>query len=148
MEASKPNTEATTIDFFAIWICRPFKRNQQEIVNTNSEAITNPEVEVWVNFETATGLKTRSKKLCISNRAVSGLKAIPTGFCIQALAMRIQIAERLEPIATIHVEKRWNFFETLFQPKNMTAKKVASRKKAKIPSMARGAPNISPTIQE
>ena len=37
---------------------------------------------------------------------------------------------------------------TLFQPKNITAKKVASMKKARMPSMARGAPNMSPTNQE
>jgi hypothetical protein len=38
--------------------------------------------------------------------------------------------------------------ETRFQPKNITAKKVASMKKAKIPSAARGAPKMSPTIHE
>lgn len=37
---------------------------------------------------------------------------------------------------------------TLFHPKNMTAMKVASMKNASIPSMAKGAPNMSPTNQE
>ena len=51
------------------------------------------------------------------------------------------------PIAVSHVEAKWNLLLTLFQPKNMTAMKVASIKKAMIPSMARGAPKISPTNQ-
>ena len=73
---------------------------------------------------------------------------MPVGNCIHPLATSIHRAERLEPMATIHVDRRWKPFETLFQPKNMTAKNVASRKKATIPSMARGAPKMSPTIQE
>ena len=36
---------------------------------------------------------------------------------------------------------------TLFQPKNMMATKVASIKKAMMPSMASGAPKMSPTNQ-
>ena len=36
-------------------------------------------------------------------RMVCGLKRDPTGFCIQALATRIQSAERLLPSATSHV---------------------------------------------
>jgi len=41
-----------------------------------------------------------SAKLVISMRIVTGLKSAPTGFCIQALAIRISSAERFEPIAT------------------------------------------------
>src|SRR6056297_1409899 len=96
----------------------------------------------------AVGEKRTCQKFSISNRAVSGLKAMPTGYCIHPLATRIHRAERFDPMATIQVEKRWNPLETRFQPKNMTAKKVASMKKAKMPSAASGAPKISPTIQE
>ena len=52
------------------------------------------------------------------------------------------------PMAVSHVEARWKPLLTLPQPKNITATKVASMKKAKIPSMASGAPNMSPTNHE
>ena len=52
----------------------------------------------------ATGEKSISQKFCISNRAVSGLNSIPTGYCIQALATRIHKADKLEPTATIQVD--------------------------------------------
>ena len=73
------------------------------------------------------------------------LKVIPIGYCIHALATSIHRAERFAPMAVSHVAVRWNPLETLFQPKNITAMKVLSRKKAIMPSMASGAPKISPT---
>jgi len=51
------------------------------------------------------------------------------------------------PRKTSHVESRWVFLLTLFHPKNMIEMNVASRKNAMIPSIARGAPKISPTNQ-
>ncbi len=78
-------------------------------------------------------------------RIVSGLKAEPTGFCIQPLAIRIQSAERFEPIATAQVTTRWPTFESLSQPKKKRPTKVASRKNAISPSIASGAPKMSPT---
>ncbi len=88
------------------------------------------------------------QKSSITLRIWSGSKAMPTGFCIQALATSIHSAERLTPIATSQVEARWKPRLTLFQPKNITATNVASMKKASIPSMASGAPNMSPTNHE
>ena len=78
-------------------------------------------------------------------RMVSGLNAAPTGFCIQPLATRIHSAERLEPRATMKVTSRWPRFESFSQPKNIRPMKVASRKKAIRPSIASGAPKMSPT---
>ena len=78
-------------------------------------------------------------------RMVCGLKAAPTGFCIQPLAIRIHSAEKLEPMATAQVAIRWPTLESLSQPKKNRPTKVASRKKAISPSMASGAPNTSPT---
>jgi len=72
----------------------------------------------------------------------------PTGYCIQLLATRIHSAERLAPMAVSHVAERWKPRLTLSQPKNITATKVDSRKKAMIPSMASGAPKMSPTKLE
>ncbi len=55
--------------------------------------VTQPLVTEWQNLLTATGLVTTSQKAAadaISLRTVSGLKVVPTGFCIQPLATRIQ----------------------------------------------------------
>ncbi len=97
------------------------------------------------NLTWATGLKKRSAKLVSSMRMVTGLNSAPTGFCIQALATRIQRAERLEPSATRKVVSRWACLLKRFQPKKNRPTKVDSRKKAMRPSMASGAPKMSPT---
>ena len=55
--------------------------------------VTQPLVTAWQNLLTATGLEITSQKAAadaISLRTVSGLKVVPTGFCIQPLATRIQ----------------------------------------------------------
>ena len=103
---------------------------------------------VWVNLLIAVGEKRIAQKSSISFLAVSGLNSMPTGFCIQALATRIHKAEMFAPTNTIQVEIRWKRLLTLFQPKNMTATKVDSKKNAIIPSMASVALKISPTNQE
>ena len=90
----------------------------------------------------------RAQKSVMTLRIWSGSNSMPTGYCIQALATSIQSAEMEAPMAVSQVEARWNFGLTLFQPKNMTAPKVASRKNASRPSMASGAPNMSPTNHE
>ena len=84
----------------------------------------------------------------ISLRTVSRLKSHPTGYCIHELATRIHHAERLAPKAVSHVAVRWKPRLTLRQPKNITAMKVDSRKNARMPSMASGAPKMSPTKWE
>ena len=78
-------------------------------------------------------------------RIVSGLNCAPTGCCIQALAMRIHSAERLEPRATRAVTARCPTRESRSQPKKNRPTNVASRKNAIRPSMASGAPKMSPT---
>src|SRR5699024_4251089 len=103
---------------------------------------------VWKNLATAMGERATAAKSTISFLTVSGLKAIPTGYCIQALATRIHQAEIVAPSPVSQVDARWKRLLTLFQPKNITAMKVASIKNARIPSMASGAPKISPTNQE
>ncbi len=83
----------------------------------------------------ATGENNTSQKFTISLRTVSGLNFMPAGYCIHPFATRIQSAERFEPMATSHVDRRWKDLLTLFHPKNMTAMKVLSRKKAMIPTV-------------
>ena len=103
---------------------------------------------VWKNFITATGEKATAMKSTISLRMVSGLNSIPTGYCIHELATRIHHAEMVAPNPVSHVDAKWNRLPTLFHPKNITATNVASMKKARMPSMASGAPKMSPTNQE
>ncbi len=78
-------------------------------------------------------------------RMVSKLNSEPTGFCIQPLAMRIHSAERFEPSATSQVTARCCTLERRSQPKKNRPMKVDSRKNAISPSMASGAPKMSPT---
>ncbi|MNL76828.1 hypothetical protein D3C87_2028580 [compost metagenome] len=54
----------------------------------------------------------------------------PAGYCIQLLAERIQKPERAVPPATITAEMKCRLGGTRFQPKSMTPRKEASRKKA------------------
>src|SRR5665647_8092 len=145
---SNPKTDATTMLLLANRCSLFFNKNQALTPMTKTDARTYPEDIVCRNLLIATGEKSTSQKFTISLRAVSGLNFIPAGYCIQPLATRIHNADKFDPKATIQVESRWNFLLTLFQPKNMTAIKVLSRKKAMIPSIASGAPKMSPTNHE
>ena len=129
------------------WL-RCLSRNQQLTATVNTAPMIHEEVTVWQNLSTANGEKATALKLVISKRIVSGLNCWPMGYCIQLLATRIHHAEMVAPRPESQVEARWNPFDTFFQPKNMTATNVLSMKKASMPSMARGAPKTSPTIQE
>ena len=115
---------------------------------TKMAPVIQPLKTEWKNLDVATGLSTSAQKSVISCRTVSGLKVIPTGCCIHAFATRIQRAETDAPMPVSQVAARWVRLLTLFQPKNITAKKVASMKNANMPSMASGAPKMSPTNQE
>ena len=78
-------------------------------------------------------------------RIASKLNSAPTGYCIQPLAIKIHSAEKFEPMATSQVAIRCFTFDILSQPKKNNPTKVDSKKKAIRPSMASGAPKISPT---
>ena len=123
-------------------------RYQQLTPTTKMAPSTHPDSTVWQNLLTAMGEVATARKSAISLRAVSGLNTMPTGLCIQALATRIHQAEIVAPSPVSQVEARWKPRPTLFQPKNITAMNVASIKNATMPSMANGAPKMSPTNQE
>ena len=129
-----------------MWRC--LMRYQQLIPMAKMAPVIHPLKTEWKNFEIATGLSTRAQKSTISWRTVSGLNAMPTGCCIHELATNIHTAEIAAPMPVSHVQKRWVRRLTLSHPKNITAKNVASMKKAKMPSMASGAPKMSPTNHE
>ncbi len=78
-------------------------------------------------------------------RMVRALKWAPTGNCIQPLAINIHSADRLEPIASAQVAIRCCTLLSRSQAKKNNPMKVASRKKAIRPSIASGAPKMSPT---
>ena len=103
---------------------------------------------VWQNLSIAKGERATSRNDTISLRIVSGLNSQPTGYCIQAFATRIHQAEMVAPKPVSQVEARWKPGDTFFHPKYITATKVDSMKKATIPSIANGAPKISPTNHE
>ena len=89
--------------------------------------------------------ETMRMELVSSMRMVTGLNSAPTGFCIQALAIRIHSADRLDPSATRNVTPRCWTFPSRSQPKKNRPTKVDSRKNAIRPSSASGAPKMSPT---
>ena len=60
----------------------------------------------------------------------------------------IQKAESVAPRATIKEANRSVRAESRFHPKRSTPTNVDSRKNAKIPSAASGAPKMSPTKRE
>ena len=147
MEATSPKTAPTLMLSSENSVSRFFNRYQLLTPITKTAPTIHPESTVWKNLLMATGDKATAQKSNISLRTVSGLKCIPTGYCIHALAIRIQRAERVAPMIVSQVEAKWKRLLTLSQPKNITAIKVASIKNARIPSIARGAPKMSPTNQ-
>ena len=146
--AISPTMAAILMLSLASLISRFFMRYQQETATTKTAPIIHAEMTVWKNLPTAKGDRATAQKSTISLRMVSGLKAQPTGCCIQALATSIHHAEMVAPRPVSQVEARWKPGETFFHPKYITATKVLSMKKATMPSMANGAPKMSPTNQE
>ena len=147
-EETKPTMAAILILSTASRFSRLRKRNQQLTAQTKTAPTSHDEVTVWKNLSMANGDRATSAKLTISLRTVSGLNSQPTGYCIQALATRIHHAEMVAPSPVSQVEAKWKPLETLSHPKNITATKVLSMKKATMPSTASGAPKMSPTNHE
>ena len=146
--AMSPTMTAILMLSLARRISRFFIRYQHDTATTKTAPIIHAEMTVWQNLPTAKGDRATSRNETISLRMVSGLNSHPTGCCIQALATRIHQAEMVAPSPVSQVDARWNPGETFFHPKYMTATKVDSIKNATIPSMASGAPKMSPTNHE
>ena len=146
--AAMPTTDAIFMLSVASRVLRRFSRYQQLTAQTKTAPMIHDDVTVWKNLSTAKGESATSMKLVISLRTVSGLNSQPTGYCIHELATRIHHAERVAPRPVSHVEARWNPRDTFSHPKNITATNVLSMKNATMPSMASGAPKMSPTNQE
>ena len=72
----------------------------------------------------------------------------PWGVCIQLLEARIQKVEISVPTATITVAKKCSLRPTLFQPKSITPRKPASRKKAVSTSYVSSGPVTAPAKSE
>ena len=81
-------------------------------------------------------------------RMVAGLNAAPCGSCMKLLATRIHSADRFEPSATSQVTARCWPLDRRCQPNTIKPTKVDSMKNAINPSIASGAPKMSPTKLE
>ena len=147
-EATRPTAAPILMLSMAIFVSRFFSRYHELTATVKTAPMIHAEVTVWQNLPTANGEKATCMNDTISLRMVSALNSQPTGFCIHALATRIHQAEMVAPRPVSQVEARWKPFDTLFHPKYITATKVDSMKKATMPSMARGAPKMSPTNHE
>ena len=66
----------------------------------------------------------------------------------RAYMSKMKYADSKVPVAANQIEAKCNFFGKRSQPNIQSPKKVLSRKKAKRPSIASGAPKISPTKRE
>ena len=144
---ASPTHPPTLMERMANASLRFLNRNQQLTPITNMPASAHPLNTAWQNLCIATGENATAQKLSITLRICAGSNSMPTGYCIHALAIRIHSAERDAPMAVSQVAARWKRGLTFFHPKNMTAMNVDSIKNANRPSMASGAPKMSPTNQ-
>ncbi len=105
----------------------------------------------WTKRTTLDWLRITAQKSVMTARRTVSLPTVsettskPTGACCQELATMIQMAEKIEPSATMSVAKKCMRGDTRSQPNTSTARKPDSRKKAKMPSAARAEPKMSPT---
>ena len=90
-------------------------------------------IQTWTSRCTVDGLKTIAQKSTISARSTgspsitrgspsrsTGTMWWPAGVCCQLLATTIQIDEKIEPSATMQVEKKCILGDTRSQPKTST----------------------------
>ena len=143
----KPTQPASLMLLSDASILRFFMSIQQLTPITNTPETVQPHITAWKNLFTATGENANAQKSAITLRICAGSNSMPTGYCIHAFATRIHHADSDEPMAVSHVAVRWKRLLTFFQPKNITAMNVDSMKNASKPSMASGAPKMSPTNQ-
>jgi hypothetical protein len=114
----------------------------------NIPPVTKQAVIVCTNAPTAVELVSTAPKSVSSARPLSSLTIDPTGCCIHAFAARMKYAERTVPIEASQMQARCTRFGSRSQPKIHSPRKVDSRKKASRPSIASGAPKMSPTKRE
>ena len=100
---------------------------------------------MWKKAASAVELVSTLTILVNSARPRAPFNIYPTGCCMNALAARIKYAESSVPVAASQIDAKCNFFGKRSQPNIHIPKKVLSRKKASRPSIASGAPKISPT---
>ena len=112
---------------------------------TNAPAVRNAPAIVCGNVTSTIGLASTARKSVSSARPAVWSIVKPTGCCIQALAARMKYADSTVPTAAIQMVARWIHRGRRSQPKIHRPRKVDSRKNASRPSMASGAPKMSPT---
>ena len=144
MFAHRPKRSAVRI---SVTYCLRF-RCQAAVATITAAANISAAKMVCGNWVSATGFVSTAPMSVSSARPRSSLISKPTGFCMKAFAARMKYAEMIEAIEVNQIVARWAAFGSLSQPKIHSPIKVASRKKAIRPSMASGAPKMSPTKRE
>ena len=94
----------------------------------------------------AHSLSTKSQKL--ASCSVPSTVAWPTGCCMNALVAMMKYPESHEPAKSAAVAARYPTRPSLFSPYSTRPRKVDSRKKAKVPSMASVWPMTPPAYCE
>src|SRR5271166_7147318 len=115
---------------------------------TNVAAVSSEPATVCENAARAVLLLSSALMLCNSARRVTGLYRAPTGCCMKEFATMMKNADTLTAIATIQMDARCTSRGSRLQPKIHRPMKVDSKKKAAKPSIASGAPKMSPTNRE
>jgi hypothetical protein len=128
--------------------CRLRTIHQAHTAATNAPAVRNAPAIACQNAAIPVGLVNSVTMLCSSARPVSGLKCAPTGCCMNEFAVMMKNADRFTAIATIQMQARCTSLGNRVQPKIHSPMKVDSKKNATRPSIASGAPKMSPTKRE
>lgn len=115
---------------------------------TKTPAVRNAPDTACVKAAIAVLLVNNAKMLSNSARPVSGLNLAPTGCCMNEFAEMMKNADRFTAIATIQMHARCSHRGSRVHPKIHSPMNVDSKKKAANPSMASGAPKMSPTNRE
>ena len=90
-----------------------------------------------------------AQKSVSSTRPVVGLNSYPTGFCMKELAARMKYADSNVPSAASQIEAEVELRGEPVPPEDPEAQeRRLPRKNASRPSMASGAPKMSPTNRE
>ncbi len=115
---------------------------------TNAPAVTIAAVMVCGKVTSAVLFVSTGQIEVSSARPRASLIRKPTGCCIHEFAARMKYADSQVPTATAQIEARCSRGGSRSQPKIHKPMKVDSRKNASRPSIASGAPKMSPTKRE
>ena len=109
--------------------------------------VTTAPIMVWRYCQRSQGFSIRDQKL-VRASVPSGWISYPTGFCMNALVATMKNPEIHDPANTAKAENQCILGLSFLWPKRKRPRKEDSRKKAKVPSMARVWPMTPPVASE